>query len=148
MHSWHDCIRKSSGITVRSSYGVWTRDDWTRTFEPTHIKFWNREKTRNLFFYNISLYGIIKVGDLRMGCKDFNDQNAKVFPRVGLGPTSLPLASTALTDWATKYLCFDRVIALIGQYEWFTVSLINQSLSITLKPWKNKNKKVNKGPIH
>ena len=39
-----------------------------------------------------------------MGCKDFNDQNAKVFPRVGLEPTSLLLASTALTDRAIEVL--------------------------------------------
>ena len=38
---------------------------------------------------------LIKVGYLRMGSKDFNDQNAKVFPRVGLEPTSLLLTSTA-----------------------------------------------------
>ena len=53
-----------------------------------------------------------------MGCKDFNDQCAKVFPRVGLEPTSLLLASIAQTDWSIEVLSRDRVIALIGQYEW------------------------------
>ena len=67
-----------------------------------------------------------------MGCKDFNDQCAKVFPRVGLEPTSLLLASTALIE----VLMRDRVIALIGQYEWSLYNVI-QYLFNSQKSWLN-----------